>query len=121
MDAGVFYRGILYALRERRHRFVAYGARFHNAFREMLKIAQSEFPIAKDMLENFDPVFGVSPEASEMLLVGERDLILSLMSPTLQTAAFILSRVDATKELDDLPSAAVFRRLAVHLDKHLPS
>jgi hypothetical protein len=121
MNTSVFYRGLLYALRERRQKFVADGDDFHSAFREMLRAAQRDLPrVARRMLENFDPVFGVSPEASEMVLEGERDLILSLMNPRLQTAAFKLSRAEATKELEELPSATLFRTLAAHLDEKLP-
>ncbi|MBX3192899.1 MAG: hypothetical protein KF819_38295, partial [Labilithrix sp.] len=81
----MFYRGFLYALRERVEddapRFEAEGERFHEAFRAALKYAADELPAvpASRMLENFDPVFGVSPEATEMLLEGERDFILSLL------------------------------------------
>jgi hypothetical protein len=122
MDVSVFYRGILFALRERRDGFIAEGTKFHSAFRAMLESAIQEpafTSAAERMLENFDPVFGVFPEASEMLVEGERDFIVALENPRLRVATFKLDKDEARSELDELPSAQVFRKLAAHLDERL--
>jgi len=121
MDTGVFYRGVLCALRLRRKKFVADGEAFHAAFRAMLEYAEVNAPAfpARRMLENFDPVFGVSPEATEMVLEGERDFILSLHNPQLRLAEFKLSEARAEEELDELPMPEVFRMLAERLHEQL--
>jgi hypothetical protein len=113
-----FYRGLLYALREKlpeqEARFEADGDAFHSAFRRMLEYAKNNAPEvpANEILENFDPVFGVSPEATEMLLEGERDFIVSLLNPSLQVAQFKITKAVAKTELDRLPAADMFRKLA---------
>ncbi|MBX3214344.1 MAG: hypothetical protein KF850_20080 [Labilithrix sp.] len=122
METTVFFRGLLFALRAERGRFLAEGQRFHAAFRSMLELARTEPSMALTaarMLENFDPVFGVCPEATEMLLEGERDLIVSLENPSLRYATFKLSEDDARTELDQLPSADTFRKLAHRLNEAL--
>lgn len=122
MNNTVFYRGILYALRTHRdeEEFLADGTRFHMAFRRVLTDAAAmDFGPAKEMLENFDPVFGVIPEANEMLLEAERDFILSMLNPHLQRAQFKISKERAEKELSDLPCPDVFRKLAATLDAQL--
>ncbi len=125
MSSSAFYRGLLYALCEASPggKFVADGDEFHNAFREALRLAVAELPDApaKQMLRNFDPVFGVSPEASEMLLEGERDLILSLLNPKLRVAEFKIDAATAKKALDRLPNPEALRKVAKHFRQHLPS
>ncbi|MDB4946673.1 MAG: hypothetical protein JWP97_6207 [Labilithrix sp.] len=127
MNLDMFYRGFLYALRERvtdgAPRFEAEGERFHEAFRSALEYAQSELPEvpAAEILENFDPVFGVSPEATEMLLEGERDFILSMLNPRLRVAQFKISRQSAKHELDQLPAREAFRELAARFHAQLES
>jgi hypothetical protein len=126
MNLPMFYRGFLYALRERvsddaEPRFEAEGRRFHEAFRAALQFAEDELPTvpASRILENFDPVFGVSPEAAEMLLEGERDFILSLLNPRLRVAQFKITRKAAEEELNRLPEPDAFRRLAERFYTHL--
>jgi hypothetical protein len=125
MTLPLLYRGLLYALREkldeREARFDADGDQFHAAFRSMLEFAQANVPVvpARELLDNFDPVFGVSPEATEMLLEGERDFIVSLLNPRLRVAQFKISKDVATKELNSLPSADVFRKLATRFHEQL--
>ena len=122
MDTSVFFRGVLFALRERRDNFVAEGVTFHTAFRAMLETALREpsfAAAAERMLENFDPVFGVFPEATEMLLEGERDFIVALENPRLRVAQFKLNETEAREELNELPAANAFRKLAAHLDERL--
>lgn len=124
MDTSVFFRGILFALREHRSGFVAERAKFHAAFRAMLERAKHDpsfAAVAKRMLENFDPVFGVFPEATEMLLEGERDFIVALENPRLLMAQFKLDEQEARQELGELPAAEGFRKLAAHLDEQLGS
>lgn len=123
MDNTVFYRGVLFALREKGSElFDVDGPRFHAAFREMLEFACTCAPNAtpaRHMLDNFDPVFGTSPEATEMVLEGERDFILSLLNPRLVEARFKLSIEEAKEELEDLPSPELFRALAGRLYERL--
>ena len=125
MNMPTFYRGFLYALRERvtenAPRFDAEGARFHEAFRAALEYALAELPAvpAADILENFDPVFGVSPEATEMLLEGERDFILSLLNPRLRVAQFKITRETAQRELDRLPDHDALRAVAARFHQQL--
>ena len=122
MDTSVFFRGVLFALRERRETFVAEGVTFHAAFRAMLETALDEpsfAAAAARMLENFDPVFGVFPEATEMLLEGERDFIVALENPRLRVAQFKLDESEAREELNELPAAEGFRKLAAHLNERL--
>jgi hypothetical protein len=122
IDASVFFRGVLFALRECQEEFAAEGVKFHSAFRKMLESAMDEpmlAPAARRMLENFDPVFGVFPEATEMLLEGERDFIVSLENPRLRVAKFKVDKDEARSELDELPCAEVFRKLAARLHEQL--
>jgi hypothetical protein len=118
MSMPLFYRGLLYALREKRQDFLADGDRFHEAFRHMLEEAKvKKLPVpADELLEEFDPVFGVSPHATEMLFEGERDFIISLMNPRLVTASYKISEDEAREALDKLDAAATFRTLASDLD-----
>ena len=121
MTRALFNRGLLLALCELRSSFITDGPAYHEAFRQMLKAAvERKDPIPERLLEDFDPVFGVFPQASEMILEGMRDCILTLLSPQLVLAQFRLSRSDATRMLDKLDDAAVFRALAHDLDHHLP-
>jgi hypothetical protein len=125
MNLPMFYRGFLYALREyvtdEAPRFEAEGDRFHEAFRDALQYAAQSLPEvpAQTILENFDPVFGVSPEATEMLLEGERDFILSLLNPRLRVAQFKISRATATNELDRLPAHEALRKVAEKFHERL--
>jgi hypothetical protein len=123
MPLALFYRGLLYALAERRSSFVADGDAFHAAFKHMLEAAQAKgLPVpAEDLLDQFDPVFGLSPHAAEMLFEGERDFILSLMNPRLVTASFKISKEDAREALARLNAAETFRVLATDLDGQLVS
>lgn len=125
MNLPMFYRGFLYALRESlgetEPRFEAEGDRFHEAFRAALQFAEKSLPEvpASEILENFDPVFGVSPEATEMVLEGERDFILALLNPRLRMAQFKISRETAKRELDQLPAHDAFRKLAARFHEQL--
>jgi len=121
MTLALFYRGLLYALREKRAEFIADGDSFHEAFRSMLERAKEQgLPVpAEQLLEDFDPVFGVSPHAAEMVFTGERDFLLSLMNPRLVRATFKISDTDATEALNKLTSADTFRSLANDLHTHL--
>jgi hypothetical protein len=127
MNLATFYRGFLYALREQvpdgAPRFDAEGERFHEAFRRALEFAQAELPTlpAAAILDNFDPVFGVSPEATEMLLEGERDFIVSLLNPRLRVAQFKISLDTAKRELDQLPNHEALRALAARFHQQLQS
>ena len=52
MDPSIFYRGVLFALRERREHFIAEGEAFHSAFREMLQSARAE-PLLTTAVERY--------------------------------------------------------------------
>jgi hypothetical protein len=122
MNNAIFYRGLLFALCEKGHKeFDADGERFHAAFKATLEYACQVAPEtpAKEMLENYDPVFGVSPEATEMVLEGERDFILALLNPRLEVAHFKLDPKEAGEELEELPSPEVFRKLAERFHERL--
>src|ERR1039458_8679353 len=110
------------ALREHRHQFLADGDVFHTSFGKMLRVASPDFPrVAYPILENFDPVFGVYPEAGEMIFEGIRDHILALERPALRVARFIIRKEDAAKELLELPRYEVYKRLATGWDADLGS
>lgn len=125
MNLSLFYRGFLYALRERLDdetaQFEAEGERFHEAFREALEFAAMTVPEvpASEILENFDPMFGVSPEATEMILEGERDFILSLLNPSLKLAQFKISRETAERELCGFEAKDAFRKVAERFHQRL--
>ncbi len=119
MHLDLFSRGLLCALAERRRSFVACGPVFHGAFRAMLEAAVvQQLPVpAAAWLENYDPVFGVSPEASEMLLQGHGDFVLTLGR---NMAYFGIDAQEAARELGHLPHVDVFRALAAVFDEKLP-
>jgi hypothetical protein len=124
MNMALFYRGLLCAIAERRREIVVEGDGFHAAFRDMLTSAVEknlDVPAAA-MLENFDPVFGISPDALAMVCEGERDFILDLHSAEPRrgrpsSARFKISDAEATRELGHLPFADLFRQLAATLDE----
>lgn len=128
MNNTIFHRGLLYALQEKMllegesTEFVANGEKFHDAYRRVLeRAADLRFGPAHDLLEDFDPLFGVYPSANEMLLEAERDFIIAMLNPQLQKARFKISPERAKKELEQLPEADVstFRELAKVLDAGL--
>lgn len=126
MTFSSFYRGFLYALREEvgeSGRFVAEGDKFHEAFREALTVALRELPEVpvRQMLRNFDPVFGVSPEATEMVLEGERDFIVSLLNPRLRIAQFKIDTKTAREQLEQMPEREALRRVAQRFHERLAS
>jgi 5'-deoxynucleotidase YfbR-like HD superfamily hydrolase len=126
MNNTVFHRGLLYALREKMQEeapFVADGQRFHEAYRKVLtKAAKLKFGPASELLEDFDPLFGVYPSANEMLLEAERDFIIAMLNPHLQKAQFKISVERAKEELEQLvpkKDVSTFRALAKVLDAGL--
>ena len=50
-----------------------------------------------------DPMFGSWPAASELILQGEHDLLLGLLGPTLDRAAFLVKKEQAVQELKEFP------------------
>ena len=116
-----FYRGLLYALRLRRQTFDTEGQAFHRAFGEVMRFAR-ENPAADTPLPvevHLNPLFSVYPEATEMLLEGEQDHLVSLLNPTLQRATFNVSENFADKQLSRLPHADWFRELGRRFDEQL--
>lgn len=115
MTRRAFFRGLLYALRERREGFLAEGPAFQAAFRSTLEEAVNVpafVEVAEPLLENFDPVFGVFPDATSMLLEGLEALILAFEGAHCCTVRFTLSELDAREELALLPHTEGFRTLA---------
>jgi hypothetical protein len=107
---------------EQMNEFVAEGEKFHDAYRKVLERAVAlGFGPAGDLLEDFDPLFGIYPSANEMLLEAERDFIIAMQNPLLQKARFKISPERAQKELEQLPEKDVetFRALANVLDDGL--
>jgi hypothetical protein len=121
MDKLTFFRGLLFALRQHRKQFEAEGDRFHRAFASTIELAKSEHPelVANIISLEFDPIFGVYTEASEMLLEGEQDLVLSLMNPRLGDAVFKIDPIEAAEELSTIPNAEWFKELGTHFHNRL--
>jgi hypothetical protein len=120
MDKLTFYRGVLCALATKRDEFIAQGEDFHKAFASTVDYARTLTtgePLSLTL--HLDPVFGIYHEATEMLLEGEQDLLLSLMNPRLQRARFKIDHADAEQELREMPDAQFFRKLGEHLDSCL--
>jgi len=113
-----FYRVFLYAVRmemEAEAQFPADGARFHQAFKSALDTLSQHGPTQlpiNEILRDFDPFFGVYRGASEMLLEGERDLILSLLNPSLTRAQFKIDQPTAQKGLSLVANPEVLRAAA---------
>jgi hypothetical protein len=110
-DRRAFYRGLLLALRARRDHFVAHGQRFHGAFDVMLRSAPPSL-LTQDMMNDFDPVFGVHRTAEEMIVDGMATCLLTLDAPGFVLGRFTIAREAAEQELGALPDAASYRALA---------
>jgi hypothetical protein len=115
----LFYRGLLFGLRAAgQEEFLAEGSQFHRAFGSTIELATKLLgktdPI--HVIEvHLDPIFGVYPEANEMLLEGAQDTVLSLANPHLRRAKFEMDEQEAQEELERLPRADIFRKLGEHL------
>jgi hypothetical protein len=119
-DKGVFFRGLLLALRAYRTRFLSDGEPFHEAFGQMLRAAEPDFPVlVRHMREGFDPVFGVYRDAERMVLSGMQDMLLALESPRMAWASYTVSEPQADKELRELGNVETFRRIAARFDEHM--
>ena len=111
MDKLTFYRGLLCALGTQRREFVAEGDHFHQAFGAAVEYARrvsSDDPALAPPPVHLDPIFGVYPEANEMLLEGEQDLLISLLNPRHRKASFRISEDEAQEELQDIPHGEWF-------------
>ena len=119
----LFFRGILFGLRASgMPEFLAEGAKFHRAFGSTMELAQRLLSDADEIhpiAVHLDPIFGVYPEANEMLLEGEQDTVLSLANPHLRRAKFEMDDVEAAEELNRLPRADVFLELGKHFASQL--
>jgi hypothetical protein len=125
VDKYTFYRGLLFALRANGvDEFPAAGPAFHEAFGKTIEYA-SEISAAhhlpKPIIVNVDPIYGVYPEANEMLLEGEQDLVLSLMNPRLKFAQFKIDRAEADEELKEVGYEDWYRELAKFFHSHVTS
>jgi len=115
----LFYRGLLFALRAAGMTgFLAEGPEFHQAFGSTIALASEllgeDEPIHAIEV-HLDPIFGVYPEANEMLLEGAQDTVLSLANPHLRRAKFEMDEHEALEELERLPRPDIFRKLGEHL------
>lgn len=122
MDRVTFFRGLLFGLRMRRTQFPAEGQEFHRAFVSTLQRALETAPsrtVRRVLTFHVDPIFGVCAEASEMLLEGEQDRVLSLMNPDLEKAQFKINRSDADAFLERLPERSWFEELGEHFHQQL--
>lgn len=111
----LFYRGLLFGLRlAGEEEFLAEGAAFHRAFGETMELALRLFEgvdAIRPVECEVDPIFGVYPEANEMLLEGEQDTVLSLANPDLRRAKFEVDEAEARAELQRLPRPDLFEEL----------
>jgi hypothetical protein len=114
----LFYRGLLFGLRVAgEDEFLAEGAAFHRAFGETMEFASRLFEGIDDIRPieyEVDPIFGVYPQANEMLLEGEQDTVLSLANPDLRRAKFEVDEDEARAELQRLPRPDLFEELGRH-------
>jgi hypothetical protein len=114
----LFYRGLLFGLRlAGEEEFLAEGSAFHRAFGATMEFASRLFE-GVDAIQpvqcEVDPIFGVYPEANEMLLEGEQDTVLSLANPDLRRAKFEVNVTEARAELQRLPRPDLFEQLGRH-------
>jgi hypothetical protein len=91
------HRGMLYALAERRRTFRTYGHGFHQAYGRALKADPKPSLETEHVLMDFDSIFGTYRRAEDMILIGMRDLILTLDGSTYQRASFLVSAACAQK------------------------
>lgn len=116
VDRFTFYRGLLFALRAiGTPDFPAAGSRFHEAFGKTIEYAfriSASKDLPQPMAVNADPIYGVYPEANEMLLEGEQDLVLSLMNPRLKFAQFKIDPAEADDELKRVGHVDWYKDLA---------
>jgi len=110
-------RGLLLALAERRREFIAWGSRYHAAYRKALR--EHRTPATIRALEDYDPVFGVHRTAESMLLDGLRDLLIGFKDPWHRHAIFRIATAQATRELDELPEPETYRKMAAAFDAAL--
>jgi len=119
VDEETFCRCLLLALATKRRSMLASGESFHSAFRSMLQLALGQPSVsllAEKMLEDFDPVFSVSPAADAMVLRGLRDRILAMRLGSETRVEFLVGPAQAGQELRRAtPFAGVFKLLAKHL------
>jgi hypothetical protein len=105
-----------------RAQFTAEGQAFHRAFISTVELAKRTAPrrnLLRGLTLRVDPIFGVCPQASEMLLEGEQDRVLSLMNPDLEKARFKIPSSDAKLQLQRLPDSKWFERLGKHFAREL--
>lgn len=125
VDRFTFYRGLLFALRANGvNEFPAAGPVFHQAFGKTIEYAfqiSANQDLPQPMAVNVDPIYGVYPEANEMLLEGEQDLVLSLMNPRLKYAQFKIGEAEADDELKQVGHVEWYKDLANYFRRHVLS
>lgn len=107
-----FRRGLLLGLcASGQESFVSHGPKFEAAFRATLERASNSGIVeirnlAKRMLEDFDPVFGVNKNASDMILDGMNAFIVTLDAPAMVRARFKIAADEASMLLLGSPWVA---------------
>lgn len=112
-----FNQGLLLSARAQGapDRFQADGKEFHDAFGKAIEFLNRGNGCVVPGLGYVrrDPVFGVYHEAGQLLLQGQYDLIIGLMSPSFEEAVFRVSREQAAKEIAEFEHAEWFRDLGL--------
>lgn len=98
-DSTRFHRGMLYAIAERRRSFEADGYDFHVAYGRALKADPKPTRETEHAIMDFDPIFATYRWAGDMILIGMRDLILTLDGSTYKHASFLISASCAREEM----------------------
>ena|SRR5277367_751805 len=125
MTDAEFRRGVLLGLRSSgRKRFNSSDSKFHMAFQAALiyarRMTETE-SVARSMLENFDPVFGVYEDASTMILEGCRDLIVTLDHPAMTHARFKLDEQEAAMLLLTMSFGGTLANIGDKMNQELPA
>lgn len=116
MNLTYFYRGLLFSIGELVSNIDCTEPKFSNNFMQLLHYAKNnniDLPSDKgiDLIDNFDPVYGISYNASKMIFRGELDYIV-FINNTLTSITFKLSKEECSSHLNELEHKDIFRLLA---------
>jgi len=102
--------------------FVAEGPKWDDAFEAVCNHLKGDQPLIFSWWRfvRRDPVFSYYPAASELLLQGEHDLLLGLLSPGYSRAVFLTKPEAAAKELEEnFPHLEWFKAVGAEFAKAL--
>ena len=105
IDRHTFFAALMLSLCAKgREEFDAEGDVFHSAFLRTVERVQKDQTVELKRAGwiRMDPMFGVVPEANEMLLEAEHDRLLGFLNPYLRKARFRINKEQAAKELREL-------------------